>query len=179
VGALEPRKNFAMLLRAVARIRRRRPVRLILLGEGPERVALTALARDLGMADAVSLPGFTRNVAAHLASAAALALSSTYEGFGCVIVEALACGCPVVSTDCPYGPREILANGRYGRLVAPDDEAGLAQALEDTLRQQVDRRALVERAEAYSVGRAADAYTALLFPSRPPHRAAARSKISS
>jgi len=179
VGALEPRKNFGLLLRAVARVRQRRPIRLVVLGEGPQRAALEALARDLGIGKAVSLPGFTRNVAAHLASAAALALSSTYEGFGCVIVEALACGCPVVSTDCPYGPREILANGRYGRLVPPDDEAGLAQAIEDTLKQRVDRRALMERAEAYSVARAADAYTAVMFPSRPPRRAPARSKISS
>jgi glycosyltransferase involved in cell wall biosynthesis len=179
VGALEPRKNFSMLLRAVARVRQRREIRLIVLGEGPERGSLTALARDLGIDEAVSLPGFTRNVAAHLNAAAALVLSSTYEGFGCVIVEALACGCPVVSTDCPYGPREILADGRYGRLVAPDDDAGLAQALEDTLEQPIDRRALRERAETYSVARAADAYLALLFPSRPPHRASARSKISS
>jgi glycosyltransferase involved in cell wall biosynthesis len=182
VGALEPRKNFAMLLRAVARLRQRLPVRLIVLGEGPQRAELETLAGELGIIDAVAMPGFTRNVAAWLASASALALSSTYEGFGCVIVEALACGCPVVSTDCPYGPREILADGRYGRLVEPNDYHGLAVALEETLAERTDHRALVERARQYTVARAADAYLALMFrdqSNRPGEPLRAESKISS
>jgi glycosyltransferase involved in cell wall biosynthesis len=179
VGALESRKNFAMLLRALASLRRRRPARLIVLGEGPQRVALEALARDLGIEDAVALPGFTTSVAPYLASASALALSSTYEGFGCVLVEAMACGCPVVSTDCPYGPREILAGGRYGRLVEPDDAAALARALEQTLDEPVDRAMLATRADDFSVSRAADAYLALMFPSLGRDSASARSKISS
>jgi glycosyltransferase involved in cell wall biosynthesis len=179
VGALEPRKNFAMLLRAIARLRLRRPVRLIVLGEGPQRDALQALAGELGIEDAVTMPGFRGNVAAWLSGAAALALSSTYEGFGCVIVEAMAVGCPVVSTDCPYGPREILADGRYGRLVEPNDDQGLALALEETLAERADRRALIERASQYSVARAADAYLALMVRDQRRKPPRASSKISS
>jgi glycosyltransferase involved in cell wall biosynthesis len=182
VGALEPRKNFALLLRAIARLRQRRPVRLIVLGEGPQRDALQALAADLGIEDALAMPGFSHNVAAWLSSAAALALSSTYEGFGCVIVEALAVGCPVVSTDCPYGPREILAGGRYGRLVEPNDDQGMAGALEETLAERTDHRALIERANQYTVARAADAYLDLMLGGRRSQPGAplrVRSKISS
>jgi glycosyltransferase involved in cell wall biosynthesis len=178
VGALEPRKNFTMLLRAIARLRRKRPVRLIVLGEGPQRRALETLASELGIAEAVDMPGFTPSVAPYLASASALALSSTYEGFGCVIVEAMACGCPVVSTDCPYGPREILAGGRYGRLVEPDDDRALAEALEQTLLEPADRRLLMDRAADFTVARAADAYLALMFPAGGA-ASLGRSKISS
>jgi glycosyltransferase involved in cell wall biosynthesis len=166
VGALESRKNFTMLLRALTRLRERIPARLIVLGDGPERRKLERMAARLGIAGALSLPGFTANVAAYLASADAFALSSKYEGFGCVIVEALACGCPVVSTDCPYGPREILADGRFGRLVAADDATAMARGLEQALSIQPDRRLLVERAAQYSVERAADAYLTLLAQAR-------------
>jgi glycosyltransferase involved in cell wall biosynthesis len=179
VGALEPRKNFALLLRAIARLRQRRPLRLIVLGEGPERARLEALAYELGVDDAVAMPGFVSNVPAYLASAAALALSSTWEGFGCVIVEALACGCPVVATDCPYGPRAILADGRYGKLVEPGNDVALAVALDATLAQEPDRPALIERAADYSVGRSADAYLAQMFPHQAPEASLARSKITS
>ena len=94
--------------------------------------------------------------------AAAFALSSTREGFGNVLVEALACGCPVVSTDCPSGPAEILENGRFGRLVQPGDAAGLAAALEETLQAPGDEATLRERGRAFTVERATDAYLRLL-----------------
>jgi glycosyltransferase involved in cell wall biosynthesis len=179
IGALEARKNFSLLLHAIARLRRRRPVRLIVLGEGPERRALEACARELGLAAIVSFPGFTVDVAHYLNHAAALALSSTYEGFGCVIVEALACGCPVVSTDCPYGPREILAHGRYGKLVPLGDEAAFAAALEDTLARAPDRHRLQARAREFSVAVAADRYLALMFPDETFAAPSVPSKISS
>lgn len=141
--------------------------------------ALEATARALGLQKVVDMPGFMPNVAAYASAAAALALSSTYEGFGCVIVEALAYGCPVVSTDCPYGPREILADGRYGKLVASGDAAALAAALDETLAQPPDPHALKERARHYGVAAATDAYLALLFPDQPLAGSPGRSKISS
>jgi glycosyltransferase involved in cell wall biosynthesis len=178
VGALEPRKNFGMLLDAFAKLRATRRARLIVLGDGPQRGALVETARSLGIDADVELAGFVPVVAPYLASASVLALTSTYEGFGCVIVEALACGCPVVSTDCPYGPREILVGGRYGTLVEPDDIDGFADALARTLDAVPDGRALETRARAFSVGTAADAYLALMFPEeRVP--CTTRSKTSS
>ena len=89
-------------------------------------------------------------------------LSSLWEGFGNVLVEAMACGCPVVSTDCPHGPREILADGRHGRLVPVDDPDALARAILDALDETPDRAALRARAEDFSVARAVHAYRRVL-----------------
>jgi glycosyltransferase involved in cell wall biosynthesis len=132
-GRLVEQKNLGLLIRAFARLRRRRVVRLMILGEGPERGRLEALVRELGLQNDVLLAGFVENPFAYMSQCATFALSSSSEGFGNVLVEALATGAPVVSTDCPSGPAEILGNGAYGRLVPPDDEAALADALEVSL----------------------------------------------
>jgi glycosyltransferase involved in cell wall biosynthesis len=129
VGRLAPEKDFPTLVRAFATVARQRPARLILLGDGPERDLIMATARAEGVADRVSLPGRAANVWAPLSRCAAFALTSRFEGFGNVLVEALACGLPVVATDCPVGPREILADGRLGRLVPPGDAPAIAAAL--------------------------------------------------
>ncbi len=132
-GRLVAQKNFALLIDAFARLRARRAARLVILGEGPLRGALEARVRALGLAADVVLPGFVDNPFAWFARAGAFVLSSDYEAFGLVVAEALACGCPVVSTDCAWGPAEILAGGRYGRLVPMADPDALAAAIAELL----------------------------------------------
>jgi glycosyltransferase involved in cell wall biosynthesis len=128
-GRLVHQKGYPVLLRALARVRERVPARLRILGEGPLRQELGELAASLGIGDAVSWEGFQPDPARYMAAADVFVLSSEYEGFGNVIVEAMAAGAPVVATDCPYGPGEILEGGRHGVLVPPDDPAAFADAL--------------------------------------------------
>jgi glycosyltransferase involved in cell wall biosynthesis len=132
-GRLTRQKDFFTLLRAFAEVRRRRPARLIILGEGEDRSALQALADDLGVADEVALPGFQENALAYMAGSAVFALSSAWEGLPTVLIEALAAGARVVSTDCPSGPREILQDGRLGALVPVGDAVALAAAILEAL----------------------------------------------
>jgi glycosyltransferase involved in cell wall biosynthesis len=133
VGRLTRQKDFPTLLRAFAGVRARRPAHLIILGEGEERPALESLVGELGLADVVSLPGFSDNAMAHMARSALFVLSSAWEGLPTVLIEALAAGCRVVSTDCPSGPREILQEGRLGTLVPVGDVAALSRAMLDAL----------------------------------------------
>jgi glycosyltransferase involved in cell wall biosynthesis len=133
VGRLTASKDFPMLMRAFSEVRRRRAVRLMILGEGEERSALEALAVELGLADAVAFSGFRANVMAYLAGSALFVLSSTYEGLPTALIEALAAGTRVVSTDCPNGPREILQNGKLGTLVPVGDTTALANAMQAAL----------------------------------------------
>ena len=160
VGRLRPSKDFATLVRAFALLRARRPARLILLGEGGERSGLLALARELGVAADVELPGFVENPFAYMGRAGVLALTSRYEALGNVLIEALAVGCPVVGARCPGGPRELLADGRYGPLAPPGDAAAFADALAATLDDPLPRETLVRRAGDFATGRAVDAYLA-------------------
>ncbi len=162
VGRLVAQKDFATLVRAFARVRARRDVRLLLLGEGPERSALEGLAAELGVAADVRLAGRVAAAPAYMARAAVFALSSAWEGFGRVLVEALAVGCPVVSTDCPSGPREILAGGAFGPLVPVGDAEALAAAIGSLLDRPPERRALVERAQAFSLERGVERYLEVL-----------------
>lgn len=168
VGALTAQKDLPTLLRAFAQVRARRPARLLVLGEGRQRDRLVALARGLGIANDVDLPGTVACPEAYMARAAMLVLSSCYEGFGNVIVEALAAGCPVVATDCPSGPAEILAGGRYGRLVPVGDVPALASAIGAQLDATPDRALLRARGGRYTVDRAADAYLKLLTAAPAP-----------
>jgi glycosyltransferase involved in cell wall biosynthesis len=163
VGRLTEQKDFPTLLQAFAQVRAQRQTRLLLLGEGRMRRELEALTRELGVDQDVSLPGFTSNPFAYMARAAVFVLSSTYEGLGNVLIEALACGCPVVSTDCPSGPAEILENGQYGRLVPVGDPAAMAQAIIATLEAPPDRGLLQKRASLFSVDRAVEQYLEVLF----------------
>lgn len=131
VGKLEAQKDFPTLIRAFAQVRQVQPVRLMILGWGPEenRLELEALVRELGLEEDVALPGYVENPYAYMAGAAVFALSSRWEGFGNVIVEALAVGTPVVSTNCESGPTEILDHGKYGSLVPVGDSQAMATAL--------------------------------------------------
>ncbi len=161
MGRLHPQKDFPTLLRAFARVRRERPARLLLLGESKTsgaRAALQNLARRLGVSGDVSIPGFVPDPLPYFARSDLFALSSAWEGFGNVLVEAMACGCPVVSTDCPSGPAEILAAGRYGPLVPVGDDVALAAAMLERLARDPERDALARRAEHFSVARSAKSY---------------------
>lgn len=165
VAALRVQKDQATLLKAFATLCAQRPVRLLILGEGSQRPALEALAGELGIAADVRMPGYVPNPLAYMRRAAVFVLSSRYEGFGNVLAEALVCGCPVVSTDCPAGPAEILDNGRYGRLTPVGDVDALARALAAALDAPSDRPALEQRGLAYSAAAAAGPYLrALLGP---------------
>jgi glycosyltransferase involved in cell wall biosynthesis len=132
-GRLTRQKAFPVLIRAFAEVRRRRAARLIILGEGEERPELEALVSELGLADDVALPGFRDDALACMASSAVFVLSSSWEGLPTVLIEALAAGTRVVSTDCPSGPREILQEGRLGALVPVGDAPALAKAIVEVL----------------------------------------------
>jgi glycosyltransferase involved in cell wall biosynthesis len=158
VGELCERKDFGTLIKAFARLRKSREARLIILGEGKKREELRALARELGVAKDVDLPGFTANPYAFMARASLFVLSSRCEGAPVVLMEALACGTPAVSTDCPSGPREILQNGELGGLVPVGDEEALAAAMAQTLSTPPARQTLRDGARPYRVAASADTY---------------------
>lgn len=133
VGRLTPQKDFPTLIRAFRQLVDQRHARLMILGEGPERARLEALVEEQQLADTVALPGFIVNPYPYMRQAAAFVLSSAWEGLPSVLIEAMACGCPVISTDCRSGPREILEDGRWGRLVPVGDATALAQAIGEVL----------------------------------------------
>lgn len=157
-GKLKPQKDFPTLVRAFARVRKERAARLIILGDGNGRAKLMSLARELGVAEDLELPGFVANPYAYMARASAFVLSSAWEGFGNVLVEAMACGCPVASTDCPSGPAEILDHGAYGPLVPVGDDAALAAAITTLLDRPPDAGRLQARAAEFTAERAAERY---------------------
>lgn len=165
VGRLTVQKDYPMLLRAIAEVLRVRPVRLVILGEGELRGALETQINEMGLNDYVSLPGFVANPYAHMSAAAVFALSSAWEGFGNVLVESLAVGTPVVATDCPNGPAEILAGGRFGTLVAVGDSSAMAKALIATIDDPPAESALKRRADRYTYTTIADQYLTLLTDS--------------
>lgn len=174
VGGLKTDKDFPTLLRAFAKVREgrgssadhpARPVRLVILGDGTERQRLEALVSELGLAGDVSLPGFVKNPYAYMRRSSVFVLSSISEGLPGVLLEALACGCPVVSTDCQSGPREILENGRWGELVPVGDAEGLAAAIGRTLEGPLPSEPLKSRAAFFAVGKAVEQYHDVLLPS--------------
>lgn len=173
VGRLEPVKDFPALLAAFAQLRRTRRCRLVILGEGKQREALLARAAMLGIGADLLLPGFVDNPYAWMRRAAALVSSSRCEGFGNVLVEALACGTPVVATACPGGPEEILDGGRLGPLVPVGDAAALAAALAATLDRPLPAAVLRAGAERYSAARSAERYRAVLLGHPLPEKPAA------
>jgi glycosyltransferase involved in cell wall biosynthesis len=132
IGRLSEQKGFDSLLNAFAKIDNKR-IELVILGEGPLRIKLETQAKQLGVRDRVHLPGFINNPFEILEQASLFVLSSRWEGFGNVLVEALACGVPVVSTDCPGAPRELLLDGELGHLVPVDDEEAMLKAINEAL----------------------------------------------
>ena len=156
VGRLFPQKNHALLLDAFDLVRKSQPARLLIVGEGPCRSELERHITRLGLDDAVQLVGFVANPYPIVRAANLFVLSSDHEGCGNVIVEALAVGTPVVSTDCPHGPRDILEGGKWGKLVPPGNPQSLADAMLDARSNaRIDAR---ERAGDFSVEASAERY---------------------
>lgn len=162
VGRLTPQKDHPTLFRAVAKVRRNRAVRLIVLGEGPERAALEQLADQIGISGILAMPGFVDNPFAYMRQARLFVLSSRWEGFGLVIVEAMACGCPVLSTDCPSGPAEVLEGGKFGRLTPVGDVDAMERAIEEDLDAPFNSERLVMRARDFEIDRIARMYLGVL-----------------
>ena len=162
VGRLVPVKEHASLLKAFAHLLEARPARLVILGEGPERRNLTELAERLGISRHVDMPGFEPNPLAYMSRSKVFVLPSKYEGFGNVLPEAMACGTPVVSTDCRSGPSEILEDGKWGHLVPVGDWRSMAEAILETLDNPIPSDRLISRAQAFSADVSIDRYLEIL-----------------
>lgn len=162
VGRLATAKDHATLLKAFALVFLKRRVRLVILGDGPERESLMKLAERLNLSEHVDLPGFKVNPFTYMSRASVFVLSSWYEGFPNVLVQAMACGTPVVSTDCRSGPREILEDGKWGRLVPVGDWRAMADAIIETLDNPMPSNRLISRASTYSADASIDRYLQVL-----------------
>lgn len=159
-GRLKPQKDFSTLIEAFRRVSAVRACRLIILGEGSLRPELESQVRALGLENSVSLPGWVENPYAFMSRAALFVLSSRHEGFPGVLIEALACGCPAASTDCPAGPSEILED--LSMLASVGDPEALSRVMLRALERTVDKAALRACASRFSVERAADDYETLI-----------------
>lgn len=170
IGRLTEAKDYPTLIRAFAKLRQQRKARLVILGEGELRPALQALLASLSLGeDAVQMPGFVPNPYAWLARCRLFVLSSRWEGLPGVLIEAMACGVPVVSTNCLSGPDEILEGGRWGRMVPVGDVDALARAMAAMLDMPSSERPDVRlRAADFEQDRAVDAYLRILgMPLQP------------
>jgi glycosyltransferase involved in cell wall biosynthesis len=171
IGRLTRQKDFSTLIRAFARVRSQLSCRLMILGEGRDRATLGELAQSLGVAEDIALPGFVVNPYPFLGRASLFVLSSLWEGSPTVLTEAMALGVPVVATDCPSGPREILRGGQIASLVPMGDPVALAAAMLDTLVRRPDRTVLQEAVVDHTVGESSRRYVeVLLGPASPPQR---------
>lgn len=166
VGRLVDQKDFPTLVRAFARVRARRAARLLILGEGAQRGQIQALCDSLGLGGDVALPGHIDNPYPFYARSAVFALSSMFEGFGNVLVEAMAAGTSVVATRCG-GPAEILADGKYGPLTPVGDDQALAEAIHSLLDHPTPPACLQKRAEEFKVSAIAPLYLQALGLARP------------
>jgi len=151
VGRLEPQKNFSLLIDSFSVVNNQKDSKLIILGEGSQREMLEEKIDRLNLEDHIQLPGFVNNPYKYMSEAAVFTLSSNWEGLPNALIEALACGCPVVSTDCPSGPSEILCKGKYGRIVPKNDKGELSNAILETLDESPNENMLRQRAQDFSV----------------------------
>ncbi|HEX7857253.1 MAG TPA: glycosyltransferase [Sphingobium sp.] len=161
-GRLFPQKDFPTFLRAMKLVRETMPeARAVILGDGPLREELEALRHALSLDEAIDMPGFAPDINPTLTAAGFFVLSSAWEGFGNVLVEALGARCSIVTTDCPDGPREIVDGGRYAALVPVGDERAMADAIIAMLRNPADPAVQLARAQQFSVPAACDQYEAI------------------
>ena len=158
VGRLRPQKDYSTLVRAFARLRRSRHCRLAILGEGPERTRIERLAEELGVDSDIYMPGIVSNPFPFMRTASLYVMSSAWEGLGNVLIEAMSVGTPIVATDCPSGPREILENGRYGTLVPVGDDAKLAEAMAAMLDRPTSPEELRQAAKRFDIETGARRY---------------------
>jgi len=180
VGRLTEAKDFPVLIRAFALVRKERPARLIILGEGAERPKLEALVRELGLNEDVIMPGFVDNPYKYMRNATVFVLSSAWEGFGVVLVEAMALGTAIVSTDCPNGPAEILEGGKWGDLVTVGDWRALASAILKRLEQPENERVKMatERAKEFRTESIVTDYFRYLYPNNMMSYDESKTKIN-
>jgi glycosyltransferase involved in cell wall biosynthesis len=172
VGRLSPEKDQAMLIRAMTMLPAALSWRLAIVGEGAERAALEALVRRHGLTDRIIFTGQVVDPFGWMCRARVAVCASVYEGLGNAIIEALACGTPVVATDCPYGPAEILQDGRYGTLTPVGDASAMAAAIEAALLEVQDRPVLMARGQNYTAARAAERFLEIMAELQPvPARA--------
>lgn len=164
VGRMVLAKNFPCLIDAFAKALEQRDMRLLIVGDGPERGRLEQQVEQLGLGEFVDMPGFIDPPWSLMAHSSVFVLSSSWEGLPTVLIEALALGCRIVSTDCQSGPSEILEQGRLGTLVPIDDPASLADAIISALDKSHDPQVQKERAKDFMPGPSTDAYLSLLVP---------------
>lgn len=162
-GRLVAQKDFATLLEAFALVVQKQPARLMILGDGELRKSLLDQAERLGIAGKVDFVGFVLNPLPFMKRARVFVLSSRFEGFGNVLVEALACGTPIISTSCHHGPDEIIEGGRFGRLVPVGDAHAMAHAISEVLREEPNRDALRARGNSFTLAQAGAAYEHLFY----------------
>jgi glycosyltransferase involved in cell wall biosynthesis len=176
VGRLEPQKRHDLLIRAFAQVARALPVRLVVVGSGRFKRPLMDLSKRLGLSTRVEFTGFVADPIDHMASADVFVLATDHEGFGNVLVEALACGVPIIVSDVPYGPEFILDHGRYGELVRPRSVNALERAMREALdrgpQTDAERAEARNRAECFSIDRVSARFERLVDlvldgPSRP------------
>jgi len=175
VGRLSPEKDHRTLLRAMALLPPECNWRLAIVGEGRARLKLEAYARDCGVGERTTFTGQVADPFAFMMRARVAVCASIYEGLGNAVIEALACGTPVVSTDCPYGPREILEDGRYGALTPVGDAVALAAAIGAALASTPDRHALAARGLQYTAALAAERFIEIMTDVGPSARHAGAS----
>ena len=161
VGRLVEQKDYPTLIRAFHRIHREFPHDLVILGQGPLENDIRAFVKKMPLENRVIFPGFLQNPFPVFRAASLFVLSSAFEGFGNVIIEALATGTSVVSTNCPGGPKEILANGKYGKLTPVGDDKALAGAIRFTLKNPLPADILQERAGDFSLDKIASQYESI------------------
>lgn len=162
VGRLTKQKDFETLIRAFFLILQVRNARLVIIGDGGERPRLENIIRELGLEDNTYMPGFVDNLYAYMKRPAVFVLSSAWEGFPTVLVEAMALGTPVVSTNCPSGPSEILEDGRWGPVVPVGNQDALAKAILYVLEHPLPKDALMKRAKEFSSKRSVENYMQLI-----------------
>jgi glycosyltransferase involved in cell wall biosynthesis len=170
VGRITPQKDFCTLIRAFEIVKKQIDVRLIILGSGKkeeggtpvEYEKVTSLIHELNLEDIVDLPGFTKNPFAYMNKSTLFVLSSKWEGLPGVLIQALACGCPVVSTDCPSGPREVLNSGEFGKLVPIEDYEKMAEAIIVSIENPINKNIIIERAKEFSISKAVKNYSNLI-----------------
>lgn len=168
VGRFAKEKDYPTLINAFNLVRKKRDVRLIILGEGPERENVNKLINFHGLSSFVHMPGHVLNPYKYMKNAACFMLSSKNEGFGNVLVEALVLGCPIVSTNCPFGPVEVLDNGLWGSLVSVGDYESMANSVLTTLEfnQSMSKSLLNTHLEQFTVSVVVEKYINVFFPNK-------------